>query len=815
SGQVNANGNVTMNGTLDTNDQFFEFEGSTFANNGAVTSSTGGFGEIDFIGVGDVASTMQTISGTGSYSGGVSFPVEIHVNNSATLAPASGTILNNVRNLFLSTGSVLSLPNVLVFQNGTVTSAGGSTISGAHGLQTKNTTTLSLSGTTTALVEIVNGTTTCAGNFGPITIDAGATLFQNGTCTIDGDLMVNGTMDINDQFAVFQGGTSTNDGAMISSTPNGIFEFDGLNGASATSQNVAGNGTYNTNGRIDFSTLNNTTVNVAAGAIIEGVFNNTIASGSTFNNGGTTAPGFPPGQANFSGKLQLGSTSNLAFDIGGTGQGTTYDLFNKTDSAAQTLGGSLVVELINNFTPASGDTFTILTTQTTLQGAFSNVASGGRLATADGHGSFLVTYGSQNNVVLSNFVAGVAGSKVTEFSTLAQITANRVIFTSTFTINGTASTQVLIRGLGPSLGISGEAPATSLQLLNQSGATIASNAGWQLTQKAAILATGLAPSSSRESAILITLVPGSYTVILGGSGIGKIDAHDLSPSANSALSIGSSIGFAGTGTSTLSGDFTIGAGSGNTSVLIRVLGPSVTGAPGAVLLDPTLELDTSSGSQILFNDDWQTTQKTQILATGLAPTDSRESAIVANLAPGTYNFVVRGKSGKTGYVRAEVYQLQSSQLPLTYNGHTYMLTSSAESWTAAEAEAVSKGGHLIAINNSAENAFVVSSFLQGGFASEPLWIGLTDIPPGGPGAGSKTYTKWTTGESVTYTNWNTATGEPNNASPGEDYGAINWHHAWNLANPAGTWNDAPNNGTSGYGGNTNGPYFGIIEIPHL
>lgn len=650
-------GNVTVNGTLDTNNQFFEFEGTTFANNGAVTSSTGSFGEIDFLGIGGVVSTTQTISGTGSYSGGVSFPVEIHVNNGATLTPASGTVLNNVRNLLVLNGSTLSLGNVLIFENGTVTGGGGSTISGANGLQTKNTTTLIFSGAMSAPVEIVNGTTTCDGFFGPITVDSGATMFQSGLCTIGGNLTVNGTLDMNNQFAVFQGGTFTNNGAMISSTPFGIFEFNGLNGAASTGQNVAGTGTYNTNGRIDFSTLNSTTVNVATGAIIEGVFNNTIGAGSTLSNGGTMAPGFPPGQANYSGHLQLGSTSNLSFDIGGTGQGTTYDFFNKTDGAAQTLGGSLVVQLINNFTPASTDTFTILTTPTTLQGAFTNVASGARLVTADGHGSFLVTYSSQNNVVLSNFAAGVAASKVTEFSTLAQVTANRIIFSSNFTINGTASTQVLIRGLGPSLGISGEAPATSLQLINQSGATIATNAGWQLTQKAAILATGLAPSSPKESAILITLVPGSYTVILGGSGIGKIDAHDLSPTANSALSIGSSLGFAGTGTSTMSGDFTIGAGSGNTNVLIRVLGPSVKGAPGAVLQDPTLELDTATGSQILFNDDWQSSQKTQILATGLAPTDSRESAIVANLAPGTYKFIVRGKSGKTGYVRAEVYQL--------------------------------------------------------------------------------------------------------------------------------------------------------------
>ena len=62
-------GNLTVNGTLDTNHQFFEFEGTTFTNNGSITSSTAVDGEIDFNGVGAVAGTSQTIAGTGTYAG--------------------------------------------------------------------------------------------------------------------------------------------------------------------------------------------------------------------------------------------------------------------------------------------------------------------------------------------------------------------------------------------------------------------------------------------------------------------------------------------------------------------------------------------------------------------------------------------------------------------------------------------------------------------------------------------------------------------------------------------------------------------------
>jgi len=153
--------------------------------------------------------------------------------------------------------------------------------------------------------------------------------------------------------------------------------------------------------------------------------------------------------------------------------------------------------------------------------------------------------------------------------------------------------------------------------------------------------------------------------------------------------------------------------------------------------------------------------------------------------------------------------LSVQAVSFTFGGHTYETTSTAESWTQAEAEAVGLGGHLVSINSAAEQAFLVSTFLADpSFANVPLWIGLNDITNGG-GVGSKIYTTWTTGEPVTYTNWNP--GEPNNFPPGEDYGTINWHHA--VGGAIGTWNDTPVNGTVGLGGNTNGPYFGIIEIP--
>lgn len=137
------------------------------------------------------------------------------------------------------------------------------------------------------------------------------------------------------------------------------------------------------------------------------------------------------------------------------------------------------------------------------------------------------------------------------------------------------------------------------------------------------------------------------------------------------------------------------------------------------------------------------------------------------------------------------------------NGHYYALTPAASNWTQAEAAAIALGGHLVSINSAAEQAFIENTFLTGASAQLPLWIGLSDS------AVENTFV-WSTGEPVTFTRWQA--GQPDNAGGTEDYGTINWHRAQSAGAAAGTWNDAPLNGTTGQGGNTDGPYFGIVEL---
>jgi hypothetical protein len=92
-------------------------------------------------------------------------------------------------------------------------------------------------------------------------------------------------------------------------------------------------------------------------------------------------------------------------------------------------------------------------------------------------------------------------------------------------------------------------------------------------------------------------------------------------------------------------------------VIIRGIGPSLNGV-GVTLQDPMLELHQGSAT-IAFNDDWKANQ-VSVQATGLAPTNDFESAIVATLNPGAYTAVLTGKNNGTGVGVVEVYDLDQA-----------------------------------------------------------------------------------------------------------------------------------------------------------
>jgi phospholipase/lecithinase/hemolysin/uncharacterized protein (DUF2141 family) len=233
-------------------------------------------------------------------------------------------------------------------------------------------------------------------------------------------------------------------------------------------------------------------------------------------------------------------------------------------------------------------------------------------------------------------------------------------------VSGPDSKQVVLRGIGPSLAVNGVPVEGSLAdpvlELHQGGALLMSNDNWKDSQESEIEATGLAPTDDLESAILTTLAPGSYTVILRGqssaTGIGLVEAYDVDAAADSSLANTSTRGFVQTGDDVLIAGFIVGNG-GSDTVVVRAIGPSLADAGVAnSLADPMLDLYDANGAVIRSNDDWRESQEALIESTGLAPTKDAESAIIRALEPGSYTAIVRGKDGATGIALVEVYSLQ-------------------------------------------------------------------------------------------------------------------------------------------------------------
>jgi hypothetical protein len=140
----------------------------------------------------------------------------------------------------------------------------------------------------------------------------------------------------------------------------------------------------------------------------------------------------------------------------------------------------------------------------------------------------------------------------------------------------------------------------------------------------------------------------------------------------------------------------------------------------------------------------------------------------------------------------------SSQVYNT-NGHTYLLLESS-SWPAAETEALGLGGHLVTVNDSAENAFIYSTFgpialshtLTG---KVNLWLGYNDVASEGNFV-------WVSGQSSLYTDW--FPDQPQDNQGDEDYVGIRVRG--NTGAPVGHWIDIVSDGRLG---DTN---YGVVEV---
>jgi hypothetical protein len=270
---------------------------------------------------------------------------------------------------------------------------------------------------------------------------------------------------------------------------------------------------------------------------------------------------------------------------------------------------------------------------------------------------------------------------ISNISTRASVQTGENVTIAGFIVLGTETKKVLIRGLGPTLtnfNLTGVLADPTLELFDGSRHPLSFNDNWKTksdgtNQQAAIQATGLAPSFDVESAILITLQPGKYTAHLRGNngttGVGLVEIYEAGKPGTapaSELFNVSTRGFVGSGDSLLIAGFIASGGEGNeqtpcrqrcNQVLVRGLGPTLAqfGVSGT-LADPVVTLVDGNGSVVQSNNNWKDTDEAAITATGKAPHNDLEAAILAPVAAGNYTVILSGNGGGTGIALIEVYK---------------------------------------------------------------------------------------------------------------------------------------------------------------
>jgi uncharacterized protein YkwD len=305
-------------------------------------------------------------------------------------------------------------------------------------------------------------------------------------------------------------------------------------------------------------------------------------------------------------------------------------------------------------------------------------SSGGYSVPVPGNGSFTATFSggtinTQKSVTVSNglnakldLVVPVSAAPVllANVSTRLPVGADPNALIAGFILTGTQPKKVIIRAIGPSLNLPGQLNNPTLELFS-GDTSLGSNDDWQnqpAADRQAVIDSGIAPSNDAESALVRTLPANgaSYTAVVRGvgntTGIAVVQVYDLDQTANSRLANVSTRGFVQTGDNVLFAGTTV-LGQTSQRVIIRAIGPSLTIA--GKMADPTLELRDVNGTLMAANDNWRTNQEIDIAATGVAPSNDAESAIVATLSGNAtpYTAIVRGSANSTGIAVVEVYAL--------------------------------------------------------------------------------------------------------------------------------------------------------------
>jgi len=282
-------------------------------------------------------------------------------------------------------------------------------------------------------------------------------------------------------------------------------------------------------------------------------------------------------------------------------------------------------------------------------------------AGCSGTGTCQVTASAGSITEVFAYFQATGQAQLSNLSTRGPVLTGDEVMIGGFTIGGTTPKKVLIVTRGPSLaafGVTGPLGNPALTLYSGQNA-IAANDDWQSNpNQADIAATGLAPTSTLESALLLTLNPGAYTAVVSGvsgaTGVALVEVYQQDNPGSPLVNL-STRGKVETADRVMIGGFVI-QGTLPRQVLVTARGPSLAAFGVAnTLSDPKIDL--YSGQNIIAsNDDWQTNANAgDISGTGVAPTNPKESALLLTLNPGAYTAIVSGVGGGVGVAIVEIF----------------------------------------------------------------------------------------------------------------------------------------------------------------
>ena len=366
---------------------------------------------------------------------------------------------------------------------------------------------------------------------------------------------------------------------------------------------------------------------------------------ATGGTGGTTPAPTVTAQPAASQSVALGGSVTFIFTV--TGTGITYQWFFNGIAISGAVNFSYT---LGSVTAANAGTYTV--TATNAGGSVTSTAS-------------VLTVAAASNIARLSNVSIRAGAGSDSQTLIVGVTVGGA---------GTSgSKNLLVRGTGPALtafNVPGALADPVLTVFTSTGVNIAGNDDWnndaQVIAQGAALGAFALPASSKDAALVGTIPSGGYTVQLtgkaGATGVALVEVYDATASFTAAtprLTNVSARTQVGTGGNILITGFVI-AGSGTRQVLIRATGPALAafGVDGT-LADPKLELYNSAGVKTDENDNWVAATAAAQASVGAFPltVGSKDSVIVATLAPGSYTAQVSGVGATTGVALVEIYEL--------------------------------------------------------------------------------------------------------------------------------------------------------------